>query len=250
MTDHVFEPALAKEASVPSDRRHSRLFAGGVACALAFVALAVFAYRVPLFPIDLTITRHVQGIHATWFGLLLLPFNMLGFEPFVGIIYGSTILLILVAGARWEAVASGFATLGAAGLNYLVKALVDRPRPPMDLIHVAHQLTSPGFPAGHVLNFTAFIGFLCYLTWVRLSPSLLRTALITLLMAMMALMGIARIDAGEHWPSDVLGGYLLGVVWMVTTVELYEWGRGRSRIRRLGRLTFRTDRSRRSSDPD
>jgi undecaprenyl-diphosphatase len=103
----------------------------------------------------------------------------------------------------------------------------------MLLVHVAHHLPGSSFPAGHVLNFTVFAGFLCYLTCVQLAPSWLRTALIAFLVAMIALMGIARIYAGEHWPSDVLGGYLLGILWLATTVEFYRWGRRKSRNRRL-----------------
>ena len=114
-----------------------------------------------------------------------------------------------------------------------MKELVARPRPPMLLVHVAHHLPGSSFPAGHVLNLTVFAGFLCYLTCVHLAPSWLRTALIALLVAMIALMGIARIYAGEHWPSDVLGGYLLGILWLATTVEFYRWGRQESRRRRL-----------------
>jgi membrane-associated phospholipid phosphatase len=231
MADSAFESALAKEVDEPSDRRHRWVFAGGVACAgLALVALAVLAHRFPFFPIDLTITRHVQSLQAVWIEPLLRPLNVLGFPPLVGIIYGSIALLILAAGARWEAVASGFATLGAAGLNFLAKALVDRPRPPMDLVQVAHHLPGSSFPAGHVLNITAFVGFLCYLTCVRIAPSWPRTALIAFQLAMISMMGFARIYAGEHWPSDVLGGYLLGIVWLAATVEFYEWGRRRSRV--------------------
>lgn len=198
------------------------------ACAgLAFVALAVLAHRFPFFAIDLTITRHVQDMRSPWFEFLLRPLNVLGFPPLVGAVYGTIVLLMFAAGARWEAAAAGFATAGAAGLNFVVKALVARPRPPMDLIHVAHHLPGSGFPAGHVLNFTAFAGFLCYLTWVRLSPSWPRTGLIMLLASMIALMGVARIHAGEHWPSDVLGGYLLGGVWLATMVALFRWGERR-----------------------
>jgi undecaprenyl-diphosphatase len=197
------------------------------------VALAVLANRIAHFSIDLTITRQVQALPAAWIDPLLRPLNLLGFPPLVGIVYGTIVLLIFAAGARWEAVAAGFATLGAAGLNFLVKTLVDRPRPSMDLVHVAHQLPPSSFPAGHVLNITAFGGFLCYLACVRLAPSWPRTALITLLVTMIALMGMARIYAGEHWPSDVLGGYLLGLVWLATTVELYRWGRRQGRNQRL-----------------
>jgi len=228
----AFEPVLVKEAQEPSGRKHGRLLAAAVACAgLALVALAVLAHRVPFFPIDLTITRHVQSAQAAWVDFLLRPLNALGFAPFVGITYGAIILLIFAVRARWEAVAATFTTLGAAGLTPLVKAIVARPRPPIDLVHVEHHLAGSGFPAGHVVNFTALVGFLCYLTWVRLAPSWPRSTLIAILVAMMVLMGIARIHAGEHWPSDVLGGYLLGIVWLVAAVGFYRWGKRRSRAR-------------------
>jgi undecaprenyl-diphosphatase len=234
--DQALVPVPAATADGSSGRRRGRVFAGGIACAaLALVPLAFLAHRIPFFAIDLTITRQVQSLQAVWIDLLLRPLNMVGFPPLVGIIYGSIILAILAAGARWEAVAATFATLGAAGLNHLMKALVDRPRPPMDLVHVAHHLPGSGFPAGHVLNFTAFVGFLCYLTWVRPAPSWRRTVLIVFLLTMIALMGIARIYAGEHWPSDVLGGYFLGIVWLAATVEFYRWGRRRSRNRHPSR---------------
>jgi undecaprenyl-diphosphatase len=45
------------------------------------------------------------------------------------------------------------------------------------------------------------------------------------LLLIVALMGLARIDAGEHWASDVLGGYLFGILWLIVTVELYARGR-------------------------
>ena len=229
MTGPASAPLLFGSAAAPSHRSHRVAFAAGMACTgAAFAALAVLAHGVPYFAIDLTITRQIQAIQAGWFDRVLLPLNVIGFPPLVGILYGTITLLILAAGARWEAAACGFATLGAAGLNTLVKDLVARPRPSPDLIHVAHQLPGYGFPAGHVLNMTAFVGFLCYLTVARLAPSWPRTALIVLLVAMMVVMGIARIDAGEHWPSDVLGGYVLGFLWLATTVEFYRWGRRRA----------------------
>jgi membrane-associated phospholipid phosphatase len=203
--------------------RRACAWAVGVA-GIVLVALAVLAHRAPSFPIDLAITQQVQSVRAAWFPLVLLPFNVLGFPPLVAILNGAVIIVVFAAGARWEAVASGFAALGASGLNHLSKALVLRPRPTPDLVHVAHHLPGYGFPAGHVLNFTAFVGFFCYLAWVRLSPSPTRTTLITVLMVMMALMGVARIDAGEHWPSDVVGGYCLGILWLAATVGFYRWG--------------------------
>ena len=189
--------------------------------------LSISAHQIAHYPIDPVISRAVQSVHGVWFHVPLDALSAVGFAPLVSIFDGIVILVILAVWGRWDALASGIAALGAPAVQYGVKALVARPRPPAALVHVAHHIGNPSFPAGHVLDVTAFLGFVCYLASVRLNPSLGRTALMALLLATVALMGLARIDAGEHWPSDVLGGYLFGIVWLTVTVEIYEWGRGK-----------------------
>lgn len=44
---------------------------------------------------------------------------------------------------------------------------------------------------------------------------------------LIALIGLARIDSGEHWFSDVVGGYLVGTIWLVLTIYFYRWGKPR-----------------------
>jgi len=189
------------------------------------VLLAISAHQVAHYPIDPLISRAVQSVHGAWFHVPLGALSAVGFAPLVSIFDGIVILVILAVWGRWDALASGFAALGATAVQYGVKALVARPRPLAALVHVAHDIGNPSFPAGHVLDITAFLGFVCYLAYVRMARSPRRTALMALLLAILALMGVARIDAGEHWPSDVLGGYLFGIVWLTVTVEVYEWGK-------------------------
>jgi undecaprenyl-diphosphatase len=185
------------------------------------VVLGVYAHRYPYFAVDVAITRQVQSFTAAWFGDVLYPLNALGFPPLVAIVYGLIVLALFAARARVEAVCAGVAALGGSALNHLTKALVDRPRPGAELVRVAHHLAGSGYPAGHVLNFTAFAGFLCYVACVRMARGWARTAVVVAIVSLIALMGVARIDAGEHWPSDVLGGYLIGFVWMAISIELY-----------------------------
>ena len=92
------------------------------------------------------------------------------------------------------------------------------------------------FGSALLVAVAAFAGLLGYLAWVRLPPTWPRTALIASLLAAIALMGIARIYAGEHWASDVLGGYLLGSLWLGTIIELYRWARRTSQRSRSARL--------------
>lgn len=197
--------------------------------------LSVSAHRVPHYPIDLVITHAVQGVNGAWFHAPLRALSAIGFPPLVSVFDGIILLVVLGVWGWRDALACGIAALGAPAVQYAVKGLVTRPRPPASLVHVAHNIGNPSFPAGHVLDITAFLGFVCYLAHLRLRPSPRRAALLALFLAVIALMGVSRIDAGEHWASDVLGGYLFGTVWLVVTVEAHAWGmRRREGTRKRG----------------
>jgi undecaprenyl-diphosphatase len=192
--------------------------------AIAAVLLSFSAHQVAHYPVDPVITRAVQSVPGTWFHLPLGALSAIGFAPLVAIFDFVVLLVIFGVWGRWAAFASGFAALGAPGLQHVVKTLVGRPRPPATLVHVAHHIGNPAFPAGHVLDVTAFLGFVCFLAFAKVRPSLHRAVLIAFLLAIVGLMGLARIDAGEHWASDVLGGYLYGILWLIVTIELYALG--------------------------
>ena len=195
---------------------------GAVSTSVAFVALALQAHVTPYFPIDLSITHYVQAHELAWLNPFVGALNALGFPPVVDIVYGAVIVAMFFTGRRWEAGGTVVSAVGASGFSWLTKWLVARPRPPADLVHVQHHVPNPSFPAGHVAGLTAFCGFLCYLAIVHLDASWRRTTLIIFLVVSILLMGLSRVQAGEHWASDVLGGYLLGVAWLSTTAILYE----------------------------
>jgi len=223
---------MAEPGTERTRAEHARVWRGFepwllVSAGAAALLLSVAAHRVPYFPSDVLIARSIQAADLRILALPLQGLNTVGFPPLVQCVYGGIVVLLFLFGKRWEAAAGVFGAVGSAGINHLVKYLVDRPRPTALLVHVQHHIENPSYPAGHVLNFTVFAGFLCCVVWIRMHPSWRRSSLIALLLAMIALMGVARIDSGEHWPSDVLGGYLLGAVWLAATVRFYDWGRSR-----------------------
>jgi undecaprenyl-diphosphatase len=75
--------------------------------------------------------------------------------------------------------------------------------------------------------YTGFFGFLFFLVFTRIKHSRLRAALLCLLGAPVLFVGLARIYQGEHWASDVLGGYLLGGLALAAVIRFYGWGKGR-----------------------
>jgi undecaprenyl-diphosphatase len=123
-----------------------------------------------------------------------------------------------------------FATVGIGAIGLLIKMLVDRPRPSATLIHVANPNLDGGkysFTAGHVESYVAVLGFLWFLAYFSQGRSPWRTLALIIFGVMIALIGLARIYSGEHWFSDVAGGYLLGSIWLVLTIRFYDWGKSR-----------------------
>jgi len=226
--------AVAAEQIVPKPTRHwrARVFQGYLVVAtVAFGILVVLASLFNYFAIDLSITRAVQTINFVGFAGLMWWVSLIGYAPQIYLLVAALAVLLFALGLRWEAVVSLAAAGGAAGLGQLVKLVVHRPRPGASLVNVIDQLNSYSFPSGHVLTYTAFFGFLFFLGITLLKPSWARTLLLVILGALVALVGVSRIYVGDHWASDVVGAYLLGSIWLVLTVYLYQWGKTRFFVR-------------------
>jgi undecaprenyl-diphosphatase len=106
---------------------------------------------------------------------------------------------------RREALAWIVVGLAAAVLPELVKAVVARPRPTL----WPWLLTSSGssFPSGHAVAGAALYPFLGWLVLRRRGRGLVGYLLG---LAVGVLIGLGRLYAGVHWPSDVLAGWTLG----------------------------------------
>ncbi len=224
----------AKQAIAPRPTRQwrARLFQGYLlAATVAFAVLVVLASQFDYFPIDLRITRAVQEMQAGWFSALMVAVSYPGYAPQAYVIAAAVVALLFAVGLRWEAVMAALGGAGATGLGALVKLAVHRPRPGADLVQVAVQLDSYSFPSGHVIMYTAFFGFLLFLTYTLFKPSAARAAGLAALGSLVAAVGLSRIYLGNHWASDVTGAYLLGSLWLAACVSAYRWGKPRFFVR-------------------
>jgi membrane-associated phospholipid phosphatase len=201
-----------------------------ILASIAFAVLAFAAHTTPYFDFDLTIARAVQSIHAGWFDGLLRAVGWPGYPPQA---YVWTVLILLILFfyvSRWAAMAHLFAAVGVGAVGLLIKILVDRPRPSPDLIQVWNASLDGGkfsFTAGHVQVYVAIFGFLLYLAYVSQNRSWTRMGVMIIGGLLIALIGLARVYSGEHWFSDVVGGYLFGSIWLVLTIRFYDWGKSR-----------------------
>jgi membrane-associated phospholipid phosphatase len=202
-----------------------------VVAAVSLAALAFLVHGAGPLPIDLAASRAVQSFHAQWFDLLMRGVGEPGYPLQVYGWLGVMFLLLFKSGLKWETVMAGFATVGIGVVGLIVKIIVDRPRPSPSLINVLNPALDGGkysFPAGHVQVYMAIIGFLLFLS-ITLPHKYAWTRVVEIIGfgTALALIGISRAYTGEHWPTDVMGGYLLGSLWLILTIWLYEWGRAR-----------------------
>ena len=184
--------------------------------ALALVALAGFVadtYEVlsgPLPGFDVTLERAVQA--ASW-GPLASVFGAI--DWFEGLKQVAVAVLGVLAVAIWRRRSLLLMIWGAAsGAVYQgLEMVIRRPRPDAHLVHVIRHTAGYGFPSGHVLFFTWFCA---YLILIFARHRLPRPAVIAGWLAMgvvLAVVSIGRVYTAEHWPTDVLGGLLLGAAW-------------------------------------
>ncbi len=169
---------------------------------------------------DLLATQTVQSTAFPLIGPLMLGISALGWFPQSYIIVIVAAALFCRAGYRTE---SGFTLAAAASVlvTEVVKFLVARPRPNAELVAVVTGATGHSFPSGHTLFYVTFLGFLAYLAYSQLKPGRVRTALLWVMGLHILLVGPSRIWMGQHWASDVLASYALGLTYLIVLVQTY-----------------------------
>ena len=98
----------------------------------------------------------------------------------------------------------------------LPKAFVNRPRP-----EGALEGFTDSFPSGTATTSVLLLGFLIYLIGEFVAPRKLRIGLQLALGMAIVLLGLFRMLAGEHWPSDLVGGYMTGALALIAIIWAY-----------------------------
>ena len=102
-----------------------------------------------------------------------------------------------------------------------LKDLVERPRPSPELVLVTEHPTTFSFPSGHVVTAVAIFGLIALLLPMVVRPALPRLLLQGFCLFVVLGMGPASVYTGAHWPSDVLGSYVLSVLYLALALRYY-----------------------------
>jgi undecaprenyl-diphosphatase len=143
--------------------------------------------------------------------------------------FGRSILVFIVLelvvwlGLRrqWrEIVALLAVACGAFALNEVVRHALAAPRIPLHAPFV--PIRDTGFPSGHAMMATVLYGLLLWAAFPRI-PRELRLVAAVSTVCLVLLVGYTRMFFGDHYLSDVLGGYTLGMSWLAACIAMLSW---------------------------
>lgn len=189
--------------------------------------LGAVVHKGPL-ALDLSLAPAIRADAAGAFGALLHILNTLGEVPVWGALTVlAGVILWLTRGFEDGLLLVGGWLSGEAAA-FVVKHVVNRPRPAGS--EVADLIPTASFPSGHIVRCSVTLGLLVALLAWR-TPARRWPAVVIVTIYLLVL-GVARVASGEHWPTDVIGGYLLGGLWLdvVTTVWVWWLAQGRALV--------------------
>lgn len=121
---------------------------------------------------------------------------------------------------NWRYVMEMIFVIIIAGLsNLALKQVINRARP--DAAHLV-AVETLSYPSGHAMGAIAFYGFLIYLFYNFKMNTWLKTSIIFIFIFLVLAIGISRIYLGVHYPSDVVGGFIAGFIWIIFCVILFQ----------------------------
>lgn len=163
-----------------------------------------------MLPLDLDILQFVQSGIRPWLTPML-KFVSLVFMPEIFVPVVAVIFLLLILKHKRSQELLLLLILAGNILPLIIKPIVHRPRPTApQAIALDHQ-PDFSFPSSHAMAVMTTAGALVLLAhhrrraswWLMISAS-----------GLVLLVGYSRVYLGAHWPTDVLGGYLIGWLWL------------------------------------
>jgi len=211
----------AREILAGEPQAAARRWLGPTVLAM-FVLFVLDTYLVaagaPTRAFDIPITTAVQSINWGPISYVLQLINASAgiWQVLLGLV-AIVALFIVDRRAGWLMLIGSISSL----LDNVIKLVISRQRPAADLVHILTPATGFSYPSGHAVFFTWMSFMLAAALAPRVKP-VFRPLLWAAAVVVIALTCLARVWAGDHWPSDVIGGVLLGAGWSAFVLWLPE----------------------------
>jgi undecaprenyl-diphosphatase len=134
----------------------------------------------------------------------------------VSVVAGIALVLLLWKRYYPEAKIFVINCTGGVVLSYGLKSVFGKTRP--DLWESAIEEVSFSYPSGHALGSTVLYGFLAYILATRYPQ--FSWPIYIAAVALIGAIGSSRLYLGVHWPTDIIGGYGIGFLWLTFCITM------------------------------
>ena len=183
-------------------------------CLVGFLAIAEDVFHKEIMMKDIIGYKLVSTFLISDFATPIAKF-ITNFGGAIFLIIATIILFILIKNKK-----IGFSIISnlviVTILNQSLKNILQRPRP--NEFRIIEE-TGYSFPSGHSMVSMAFYGYLIYLIYRYVKNKYVKWTLIVLLSILICTIGISRIYLGVHYTSDVLGGFLISISYLVIYIS-------------------------------
>ncbi len=168
--------------------------------------------------VDMAVFDRLSGITSPGNNRLMLFITFLGNHMVLVPANLVVIFYFLFTGKQtWFSIRVGVIALSSLGLMFLLKYLFKRKRPLAPLLKAVRGLS---FPSGHAIMSLTFYGLLAYICWHTIDIAWIKYGLIACLAVLILLIGFSRVYLRVHYASDVLAGFIIGILWLFISLAV------------------------------
>ncbi len=168
---------------------------------------------------DQTIVQAITPLHSPGATTVMTDFTFFGSHLFLFPAYVMLIMVLWIKKNKRLAINITAIGLTSTSVLFLLKAIFQRNRPLDPLIR---DVTGFSFPSGHSFSAFTFYGLVAYILWqTNISKAWKITASI-LLFLFAATIAFSRVYLQVHYPSDVVAGFCLSVVWLILAFWIFK----------------------------
>ena len=185
--------------------------AGLIASLIVLGSIAEGVRTQEVFALDTWATPFLHGIASPGLDLLMNTLTDVGSSPII--VPGFVAVVVWLLWKRRYG-ATSFLTVASGGaliIQGTMKLFFQRPRPQLGYAHV---LPDYSFPSGHTMNAVVFYIALALILWSVFGQRVGRLGLAVAVVLAFAV-GASRIYLGYHYLTDVVGGLLAGIAWLL-----------------------------------
>ncbi|MCY0969229.1 phosphatase PAP2 family protein [Chryseobacterium wangxinyae] len=204
-----------------NDRKKTFFLCFSVFFIIVFLLLTLFVVKFSPQAWDLSVSKEIQEDQN-----LILDIVMKAFS-WIGTVYVAAIMVFSFAAVFFifKYFKEGLFLLScilSGGVSYVLKMLIDRPRPTVDFVRVVEETYYQSFPSGHVLFYTVFFGSIMIIAiYSKILKISLKILTSVLCLGMIILGAVSRIYLGAHWFTDVIGGFIVGILFVMVSGSIY-----------------------------